>query len=64
MYQKSLFGFLGKVQNEETGASGMEFDSIYLAGLVGIDPALVLWIAVVIFAVVMLRWNGVEPNVL
>ena len=36
----------------------MEFDNVFLGGLIGIAPALVLWIAVIVFAVIMLRRGG------
>ena len=36
----------------------MEFGSIFLGSLMGVGPALVLWIAVIILAAVMLRRGG------
>jgi len=50
-------GFLGAVQSTEAGI-GMIGISEVLVSLAGIGPALALWIAVVIFAVVMLRRGG------
>ena len=48
---------LVEIQAKETGASVMDF-SIFLVSLMASAPALVLWIAVVVFAAVMLRRGG------
>ncbi len=50
-------GFLGKVPRREAGNNVMGV-SEYLMFLMGSAPALVLWIAVVIFATIMLRRGG------
>ena len=50
-------GFLGKVPGREAG-SGIMGASEYLVFLAGSAPALALWIAVAVFAAVMLRRGG------
>ncbi|MFC2004215.1 hypothetical protein ACFLUK_01550 [Chloroflexota bacterium] len=50
-------GFLGKVPRRETGNNMMGVTE-YLVLLLGSAPALVFWIAVVVFAAVMVRRGG------
>ena len=51
-------GLLGEILDAEAGASMIEATGPIIVGLAGIAPSLALWIAVIIFAVIMLRRGG------
>ena len=46
---------LDEVQENETGISIMEFDSVFIGPLVGVAPSLAFWIAVIVLAAIMLQ---------
>jgi hypothetical protein len=48
---------LGEILGKETGGSIVEI-SMFYGGLIGVAPSLAFWIAVVIFAAIMLRRSG------
>lgn len=49
---------LGEFLEEKAGAGLMEFDSVFVGGLVGVSPNLAFWIAVIVLASIMLRRGG------
>ncbi len=54
-------GLLDKILDKETGGSIMEisdFFGLWLGYLIGAAPSLILWIAVIVFATIMLRRAG------